>query len=109
VSLARLLSGDTVSVRTYLGQGAYGPSYDEPRDVDCRAHYERKMARDAGGNEILSELTIYAPPTLPDGARTVDVFAVGSAITYEGRESWVIEAATHRGMGPPVLAEIAST
>jgi hypothetical protein len=109
MSLDALLSGDTVTLATWRGEGAYGASYDDPIDVECRALYERKMARDATGQDILSELTIYLRPTLPDGRRAVDAFTVGSQVTHEGRQSYVIHAAAHRGMGPPLLVEVVST
>jgi hypothetical protein len=109
VSLDGLLSGDTVTLTTWRGSGAYGTSYDDPVDVDCRVQYERKMARDSTGTDILSELTIYVRPQMPDGRRAVDAFAVGSQITHEGRQSYVIHAQAYRGQGPPLLVEVVST
>lgn len=109
MSLQALLSGDTVTVTPYLGEGAYGPSYGDPVTVDCRVTYERKLVRATDGDEVVSESTIYVLPTLPDGSRAVDVFAAESAVTHEGRSARVIGVAPHRGMGPTVLVEITTT
>ena len=109
MSLAALLRGDTVSVTSYGGETAYGPGYGPAVDVTCRVEYGRKLVRNTAGDEVVSESTIYVLPTLPDGTKAVDVFAVESLVTHEGRTATVIGAAPHRGMGDTVYVEVTTT
>jgi hypothetical protein len=108
VSLERLLSGDTVTVTPYSGEGAYGPVYGDPVEVDCRVTYERKLVRNAEGDETVSEMTLYILPTV-GGTATVDLFQPESPVTHLGRQGRVIGVAPHRGMGLPVLVEVTTT
>jgi hypothetical protein len=108
MSLARLLTGDTVSVRTYEGETAYGPEFAPARSFDCRAEHTRKLVRNTAGDEVVSEKTIYLPPTLGD-LRAVDVFTVESLVELDGRVSSVIGCSSHRGQGPAVYVEVVTT
>ena len=108
MSLQQLLSGDTVTVTPYGGEGAYGPSYGAPVAVDCRVVYERKLVRNTEGDETVSETTIYVLPTV-DGVPAVDLFQPESPVTHLGRTGRVIGVAPHRGMGPAVLVEVTTT
>lgn len=109
MSLDQLLTGDVVTVTPYRGETAYGPSYGDALEVDCRAVTDRKVVRNAAGDEVVSESTLYVRPTLPDGADATVVFAPESLVTVNGRRSQVITAAPHRGAGPTVLVEITTT
>lgn len=109
MSLQRLLSGDTVTVTPYSGEGAYGPIYGAAVDVDCRVQADRKLVRSSGGDEVVAETTIYVLPVLPSGARAVDVFAPESLVTHDGRDAQVISAASHRGRDLAVLVEVTTT
>lgn len=109
MALDRLLTGDLVTVAPYKGEGAYGPSYGEEVEVDCRAVTDRKLVRNGAGDEVVSESTLYVRPVLPNGIPTVDVFPPESLVTVNGRQAQVISAAPHRGSGPPVLIEITTT
>lgn len=109
MSLDRLLTGDLVTVTPYRGETAYGPSYADPLEVDCRAVTYRKLVRNGAGDEVVSEATLYVRPTLPDGTAAADVFPPESLVTVNGRQAQVISAAPHRGTGPPVLVEITTT
>lgn len=109
MSLDQLLTGDVVTVTTYRGEGAYGPTYRDPVDVDCRAVTDRKLVRNAAGDEVVSESTLYVRPVLTDGAVAAEVFAPESLVTVNGRQAQVISAAPHRGTGPTVLVEVATT
>ena len=109
MSLARLLTGDTVTVTTYDGETAYGPTYGTPRTVTCRVEHTRKLVRDRMGDEVVAESTIYVLPILQDGSRAVDVFTPESLVTVDGREAQVIGCASHRGQGAPVYVEVTTT
>lgn len=108
MSLQALLSGDTVTVTPYLGEGAYGPSYGDPVTVDCRVEADRKLVRSSSGDEVVSEATIYVLPTVND-LSAVDLFAVESSITHQGRQARVIACHSRRGMAGPVYVEVATT
>jgi hypothetical protein len=108
MSLARLLTGDTVSVRTYEGETAYGPSYGPQVAVDCRVEHQRKLVRNTAGDEVVSETTVYVLPTV-QGVRTVDLFPPESLVEHDGRTSHVISCASHRGQGPAVFVEVVLT
>jgi hypothetical protein len=109
MSLRGLLRGDTVTVASYQGDSAYGATYAAPVIVDCRVQHGRKLVRSATGDEVVSESTIYVLPTLPGGARTADVFAPESLVTFETRQAQVIGVMPHRGRGPTVYVEITTT
>lgn len=108
MSLQRLLSGDTVTVTPYNGEGAYGPSYGDAVAVDCRVVYERKLVRNTDGDETVSESTIYVLPTV-NGVPAVDLFQPETAVSHQGRNARVIGIAPHRGMGAPILVEVTTT
>jgi hypothetical protein len=108
VSLGSLLSGDTVTVESYVGETAYGPGYGPPIQVDCRVEPSRQLVRTTEGDEVVSEATIYVLPAV-DGVDTLDLFAIESRVTHRGRVARVISANPRRGMGGPVYVEVVLT
>lgn len=76
----------TVTVKTYLGAGAYGDRFADPTPpVPCYVEDDIHMVRDADGNEVVSSSTVYA-----DLAKAA-LFPVGSLVTTPaGREARVI-------------------
>lgn len=108
MSLAALLTGDTVTVTTYGGETAYGPSYGAAVDVSCRVEADRKLVRNAAGDEVVSETTLYVPPTV-GGVAATDLFAVESVVTHGDRASVVIACNSRRGMGAAVYVEAVTT
>lgn len=108
MSLARLVSGDTVTVTAYLGETAYGPKYASPVQVDGRVEADRKLVRNANGDEVLSETTIFVLPDV-GAARAVDLFVPESVVTHEGRASVVIACNSRRGQAGPVYVEVVTT
>lgn len=53
--------GKDVVVEAYEGSGAYGPVYAAPATVRCLVEDDRRMVRDDGGREVISETTLYGP------------------------------------------------
>ncbi|TMR97537.1 hypothetical protein [Nonomuraea basaltis] len=82
-----------VVIEPYLGDGAYGPVYGPPVTYPCLADDERRMVRDAEGNEVVSELTL----TLLPGA----VIPAGSRAKRNGRTTTVIGSYMRDGGGLP--------
>jgi len=109
VSLAALLTGDTVAVETYSGETAFGPAYESERIFDCRAQADRKLVRNGSGDEVVSEVTLYLPTSLPGELAAVEVFATESRVTVNGRQSQVVNVQAHRGRGAPVYVEVTTT
>lgn len=93
MKIRRSLLKDTVTVETYLGEGAYGPVYDSPVVVHWAYEAKRRLVRDANGDEAVSEGAGQAHPD--DAAR----FTPESRLMIDGRYSTVLttSTATYRG------------
>jgi hypothetical protein len=72
----------TASVEPYEGSGAYGDVYGAPVALPCYFEAERKIVRDAEGDEAVAEATIYAD--------LGDEIKPGSRVTVNGYSSTVI-------------------
>jgi hypothetical protein len=66
---------NTVTVETYLGSGAFGPSYGSPQQVACWLEDQVKLVRNAKGDQVVSSSCVYA--ALDDAA----LFAPDSKVT----------------------------
>lgn len=84
----------TVSIEPYSGDGAYGPTYEEPTPVKCLLDEQTRMVRDKDGRQVSSTSTAYCPlsTTAPPGSK---------ATLPDGRVTFVI-AALRRDSGGPV-------
>lgn len=51
----------TVTVRTFVGDGAYGPVYDDSPALECFVVSKRQLVRNQNGDQVVSETTITAP------------------------------------------------
>lgn len=100
MKIRRSLLRDTVTVRSYSGEGAYGPGYAAAVDVRVNVDAKRRLVRSAAGDETVSEATLHAHP---DDAGP---FTPESLVTIAGRESVVIDAKTHTLRGRPAYVEI---
>lgn len=60
-----------VTLEALLGQGPYGPRFDEADTVRCFLDEKRRLVRNREGREVTSEATFYARPdvTCPVGSR----------------------------------------
>lgn len=75
---------NTVTVETYLGETAKGPSYAAATDVACWVEDETRLIRNADGSEVVSSATVYAPL---DAAA---MFPPKSKVTTSTRTAFVI-------------------
>lgn len=92
----------SVTVTPLLGHSSTGKLYGDPFPLRCMAQGKRRMVRDAGGTEVLSELTLYAAP---GQAATVPP---GSLVAWTGDETEVLAAIDHDsgGLGAPDHTEV---
>jgi len=59
VKLPRFLQPDTVSVKEYQGDSAYGPSYKDPYELEGLLEKTRKFVRNDEGDQVVSESQFY--------------------------------------------------
>ena len=83
-TLPRRLTRDAVSFEPFLGESAYGPTYGPAVTVLGKVSMTRQLVRDADGEEVVSEMTVYLHPD--DAAAIVPE----SRATYAARSSTVI-------------------
>ena len=67
---ARVLP-QTVTIRAYLGTGAYGDVFDTATDYPARVRRENRLVRDSDGAEVVSSSTVVTIPdcTCPPGSK----------------------------------------
>lgn len=100
MKIRRSLLKDVVSVRSFSGETAYGPSYADPVDVACNVDAKRRLVRSSGGEQVVSEVTLHAHP------ESSELFTPESQVTVLGRPTQVIDAKTHTLRGKPVFVEV---
>ncbi len=85
----------TVQVETLLGSGPYGDSYAAPVTVKCFRDDKRQIVRGANGDEVVSEVTLYAR------LAATATFQPDSRVTWDGRTAYVVSLARRddAGMG----------
>lgn len=87
--LPALILQHTVSTEPKTGEGAYGASYAEPRDVAVWFDGKQGTTRAADGSTVATSGTVLAQ------REDVDHFPVGSRVTYLGRIFWVLSVTDH--------------
>lgn len=84
-----------VTVETYQGAGAYGDTYSAAVPVRCLREEERRLVRNARtGEEVISEVTIFAP------IGNASLFAVDSRVTWAGVSTHVLSTSALEGWWP---------
>lgn len=91
-----------VEVTPYLGHGSTGPLFGPPFTLKCMAQGARRLVRNSDGEQVLSDLTVYAAledaPLVPEGSR----------VTWRGRTTTVLANTAHDdgGLGAPQHTEL---
>jgi hypothetical protein len=75
----------TVTLAAYTGFGSKGPTFANPVTVAMFADDSRRLVRNATGEEVISETTLYGDPA------TADQFLVESKVTLNGRIAKVLK------------------
>lgn len=84
-----------VTVETHLGAGAYGDTYSAAVPVRCLREEVRRLVRDAKtGEEVVSEVTIFAP------IDKAPLFTVDSRVTWAGVSTHVLSTSALGGWWP---------
>jgi len=92
-SIPGYLLRHTATIEPYLGAGAHGDLFGPPVTVACFADDKRRRVRSAGGDEVISETTLYC---------RLDTDApAGSRVAVNGRTTHVIQALRRDGGGLP--------
>lgn len=97
--LPEMILQHTVQVEPYLGSGAFGDTWGPAFPVPCLVDAKRRLVRDRGGSQVVSETTILADrgPTIPDRSR----------ITLpDGSQTLVIAVRDHDGGDLPVPSHL---
>jgi len=93
------MMGNTVSVETYTGDGAFGPAYAAAVNVTCGINMTHRLVQTANGEERVSIMVILAR------SEDAGYFAPESKVTYNGRVSKVLETSLKTFKGSVVYAE----
>jgi hypothetical protein len=99
---ARLLL-DSVSVETCIGVGAYGPIFAVAATVLCKISNTRQLVRNSNGEEVVSEMTLYASPA--DESK----FLPETRVTFATRTSTVLGVSPQGRPGETVLVKVTCT
>ena len=75
--LPAFLQQDSITIESYLGDGAYGPTYGPPEVIKCFLDDGRKFVRDSNGEQVVSETTVYID--------LINANALGTPITAYSR------------------------
>lgn len=106
---------DPVTVRTYTGESAYGPSYAAPVATLCQLDSTRKLVRSragstgGAGDEVVSEETLLLSPDLDPALDLESAFLPESLVTVRGREAQVIDVKPHLRRGVTIYLEVTLT
>ena len=92
----------SVTVKPAAGESATGQVYGDPFPLRCFRSAKRRMVRDAGGNEVLSTVTLIAAPGQAERVPT------GSLLTWPGGSSTVVASIEQDsgGLGAPDHTEV---
>lgn len=96
-----------VTVRSYTGEGGYGPTYAAEVATFCHLDATRKLVRNAAGDEVVSETTLLLDPD--QGVDVEAVFQPESLVVARGRESRVITVSPHLDRGRLAYLEVTTT
>lgn len=83
--ILKILLNHKVTVKEYVGNGAYGPIFSPPYVADCYFEKRNELVRDHMGQEVVSRGRFY---TFPDRQPPVK-----SLVTIEGEEYEVVVSA----------------
>jgi len=100
VKVRRSLLKDTVTVRPYSGEGAYGPVYGAARTVRCDLDDTRRLVVTAAGDEVVTQATLTVHP---DDA---PLFVPESTIVIAGQDSRVLTAGAQLFRGRPAYVKV---
>ncbi|WP_404285429.1 hypothetical protein [Glutamicibacter arilaitensis] len=91
-----------VTVRTFLGSGAWGDEWATHENVRCFLDETRTLVRDGQGAEVISETTLTGPPEYSS------IFTPGSEVVLPSRTANVIKAGVaNKGfLGFPAHVEV---
>ena len=84
MKVRRSLLKDSVTIESYLGEGAYGPSYGDPVTFHCDMDPTRRLVRNGNGEEVVSSGSFSLHP---DDA---DLFTPQSRLTIGGKTTALI-------------------
>ncbi|MCP2261082.1 hypothetical protein LX15_004802 [Streptoalloteichus tenebrarius] len=64
-------TGQDIVIEPYVGAGPFGDTYGPATVVRCIVDERRRLVRDATGDTVVSETTVYCPLTVaaPPGSR----------------------------------------
>lgn len=97
--LPGVLTRQTVEVEPYEGSGAYGETYGAKRTVQCRRDNTRRVVRDADGNEVVSEVTLWV--------RADEVLHPEDRVTLPtGHVTRVLASKAHQGLSRTAEREV---
>lgn len=87
-----------VELAPRTGEGPYGPVFGTPATVSAIVDQTRRLVRDAQGEQVVSETTLYVQlgTACPDGSRVT---------LPDGQATTVITTSQHRGHGNDELPE----
>lgn len=100
---------EAVTVQSYGGEGAYGPSYGTPADTFCQLDAGRRLVRSSTGDEVVSESTLRLSPDLDPALDLEVLFVPESLVKVRGKESRVITAKPVLDRGRLVYLEVTLT
>lgn len=93
MKIRRSLLKDTVTVSTYGGEGAYGPTVGDPSEVRVNLDAKRRLVRNGAGDEVVGEVVLHVHP---DDA---DRFTPETRIVAAGQDLQVLAVHTITGRG----------
>jgi hypothetical protein len=91
---------EEVQVRRYAGEGAYGPTFDEPVTVRADVDTAGKLVRNGSGDEVTADFTLRMPP------EAVDTVRLESEIIVRGRPTRVLTVTPVAERGGLVYLEV---
>ena len=59
MKLPKAAQPHTVTIKDYEGDGAYGPTYSDPYEVQGYFQQEREVVKDQDGNEVVSDAQFF--------------------------------------------------
>lgn len=78
----------TATIETFTGAGAYGDVFASPVTVSCFVDPSRRLIRNANGEQVVSESTLYTPVT------NAALFTNDSRVTVNGVVARVVKVNT---------------
>lgn len=94
---------DTVTLRFPTGEGALGPTWSAPVDVQCRRRDGSKLMRDVNGDEVVSTTTLEVPASVEYPEHLA---AAGGTVDLGDRVTHVVSVEEQRRRGQLVYTTI---